>query len=181
MKKIYIEFRNMESEFINNVIENFKYSKAYKYLEYYKQSNNKYINHFNDFESPNFIEWFDYNDYFIKEIDATWYNQSEWQDFYFYFKPDIQKDSEAMQELEYLVNDLGYYFTAQDILISWYIEHTKNIDWLEYKAEEVIEEGLYITLLDDPLTFENVIEFIKQNWLDPKKYELVFDLENIIY
>ena len=176
---IYIKFNDIESEYINDTLMNFEYSKAKKYLEYYKQDNNKYTKLFNYIPFIDFVE--DTKDDFYKvDISAIWYSQSEWQDWELFFNTDILKDPEAMDELKYFKKDMKYYFTSQAVLINWYIEDIKIIDWKEYKYKQNLE-SLFCELLDESIKDEYVKDFVNENWFDPKDYILEYDTEDITY
>ena len=176
MNNLYINFYDTGSYMIDDAKENFKYSKAYKYLVYYNQGNNNY---YNLFDNKNYDLEEDEN-YYIEEVNARWYSQSERQKFTFYFDPDIKKDSEAMEELKYFLDNLQYYFTAQAVNITWYIKDIKIIDWKEYIYKENLET-LHIELLDEEIKESYINEYLLENWIDKEKFELVYDTEKIIY
>jgi hypothetical protein len=179
MKNIYIEIQWTSSSFIEDAKENFKYAKAYKYLTWYNQKNNDYIKLFKDI-NIDYIDEIDKNKFIILNIDSRGYSQDEWQEFNLIFKKDIEKDIEAMEELNYFIQDLKYYFTAQDFIFKWYIENKKEIDWKEYINKESLI-ATHITKEDWFLNDEDINYFIEENNLKKEDYNFIYNINNINY
>lgn len=126
------------------------------------------------------IEDIDENKFIIFDIDSRGYSQNEQQEFNLIFKKDIEKDTEAMEEINYFIQNLKYYFTVSDFAFIWYIENKKEIDWKEYiNKEELITT--YITKQDWFLNDEDINLFIEENDLKKEDYNFIYDLNNIKY
>jgi len=180
---IYIEFFWSESYTIDDAKENFKYSRAYKYLEAFSQSNSSYYDLFSDIEKINDIDSEEINDYHIIEVEAKWYSQWDYQSWTLYFDKQVLKDNEAVEEIKYFTQDLQYYFIAENILISWYIEDIKIIDWKEYKHNERLDGISYEfrEWVNEEEIEESIKDFLLQNWIEQKDYNIIYDIEKINY
>ena len=186
-KNLYINLSQSEAYIVDDAKENLKYSKAYKYLEGYTQDNNNFIELLKDIKmiEKDYLEEEELENlekYHIEEITAKGYSQWDWQDWEFFFDKAILKDKETLEELKYFLQDLKYYFTEEGICYSGYIEHIKVIDWEEYKRREELD-SICTCFMEYSIEErkEYLIEYIKGNWLEPKEYNIICDLENIEY
>lgn len=174
--KLHLNFSYWESFLLDDIKWNFIHSKAFKYLINYNQSNTR---DYRVLLKDDYIDLDDMEKEYTKEVDATGYSQWESQTFTFNFRSDIESDSEALEELTYL-DDLQYYFTASDFFIDWYIEVERIIEGKVWANKEKLE-SFCIAKYDWILEEKDVDYFLSENWLDRDSYELVYDLDNIIY
>jgi len=182
-KNIYIEFFWSESYTIDVAKENLKYSRAYKYLKAFSQSNSRYYDLFTDIEKVSDIDSEELKNYHIIEVEAKWYSQWDYQSWTLYFDKQVLKDKDALEDIKYFTQDLQYYFTAENILINWYIEDIKIIDWKEYKHKERLDGISYEfkEWVDEKELENNIKEFLDENWIEQKDYNIIYDIIKINY
>ena len=183
MKNLYIELRNDDSYIVADSIENFKYSNAFKYLETYNQLDiRNYNNLFKNIDMYSEDELEDLTAFHIVEIEAKGYSQNEYQQWTLYFDKEVLKDSEALEEIKYLSQDLEYYFTEIWLTFNWTIRHEKTIDGEIFTRDENLDSLLYsFTELDEDEVKKQIDEYIKEQGLNKDDYNIIFDIDKIIY
>lgn len=182
-KTIKIKLYKECSTFIDDVKENFKNSKAFKYLENYNQldvRNYEYL--FKDVNMYSEQELEEIENFYIVNISARGYSKGDYQEWDLYFDKTILKDSEAMEELKYFKEDMKYYFTEQDLYIVWEIQHEKEFEWEIYTKTEALD-GLCFSFgeLDEKEVQHAINDYLLTMGIDKQENNIDWDIENIIY
>ena len=177
MKTINISLQNTESYIINDTKENFKHSKAFKYLECYNQIDTRNYNSlFDNVDMYSESEIEEIENFHIVEISANGYSQNEYQEWFLYFDKTILKDSEAMEELKYFTLDMKYYFTETGICAFWEIETIKIIDGKEFINKDDFDWCLSTSFIESPDNEEIkdfiINDFIPVEWYNSKDYSI---------
>lgn len=187
MKTININLEFADSYIISDAVENFVCTKAYKNLVSYSQKYNNYVSLFNSvtdvINCDYYEEWELEKLYYIVSIEARGDSQWNYQEFTFYFRKEAETDKEMVNEINYLLETLQYYFSETWINAFWEIEDIIIIHWKEYKNTEDFDNSFTESFRkypsNDQLKDFILNEFIPSEWYSTDEFTINIDY-NII-